>query len=141
MSSFSLHKNQHTKSMVSKPYQQEINKPPRQFCDYMNGVDNRFSDISRLYLDGMSMDDVKYLRADDFISLVPDDQYRHKMLMTIMVRRYLYKHEEPCSNSNFCTKNDNHTCDNISSYSTQSCPCNACKFYESESDIKSSDNI
>ncbi len=110
MNHFSSHKN--GRSMVSKPHQHEINKPPRQFCDYMNGIDNRFSEVSRLYLDGMSMDDVKYLRADDFISLVPEDQYRHKMIMTVMVRRYLYRHDDSCSS---CSKNNiNDSCSSCS---------------------------
>jgi hypothetical protein len=101
-------------SMVHRPIHSEINKPPRQFCDYMNGTDNRFSEICRLYLDGMSMDDVKYLREDDFISLVPKDQYKHKMLMIIMIRRYLYRHDETCSCSScvrkICKNNDSNFC-------------------------------
>lgn len=146
MSNFSYHKNQNGRSisMVSKPYQHEINKAPRQFCDYMNGVDNRFSEIARLYLDGMSMDDVRHLRADDFISLVPKDQYRHKMLMTIMVRRYLYKHDESCTCS--CTKNNTHastSCISTLHDNVSMCHCNACESneFECDSDIKSNDNI
>ena len=57
----------------------------------MNSVSGRFSDICHLYLDGLSMDDVKYLKPDDLIAIVPEHQHNHKLLMTIMVRRYLYE--------------------------------------------------
>lgn len=91
MSNYSTHKQQVRKPGVSKQIQQELDKAPRQFNDYMNSINGRFSEICNIYLDGLSMDDVKYLKPDDFIELVPENQHKHKLLMTIMVRRYLYR--------------------------------------------------
>ena len=76
---------------VYRPYQHELGKVPGQFNDYINGVSNRFCEICNLYLDGLSMDDICYLRPEDLIDLIPRDQHRHRLLMTIMVRRYLYR--------------------------------------------------
>lgn len=67
---------------------------PNQFCDYMRTVNTRFNEICDLYLVGLSMDDVRYLTPMDLINLVPQTQYRHKLLMTIMVKRYLYREDE-----------------------------------------------
>jgi len=55
----------------------------------MNEEHNRFSEICRIYLGVLSMDDLKYLRPYDLINLVPKEKYDHKLLMTVMVRRYL----------------------------------------------------
>lgn len=90
-SSFSANKQQ-----VKKPIHQELDKAPRQFNDYMNSINGRFSEICRIYLDGLSVDDVKYLHPDDLIAIVPESQHNHKLLMTIMVRRYLYRPDEKC---------------------------------------------
>lgn len=136
MNNFSTHKYQKGKSMVSKPFQHEINKPPRQFCDYMNGVDNRFSEICRLYLDGMSMDDVKYLTPDDLVALVPKEQYRHRMLMTIMVRRYLYRIDDctdNCLNHNDCHCDTHHDTHSVDSYKCNNRNQNAYSHYDSMS--------
>lgn len=94
MSNFSAHKQRISRPSVSKPFQQEMDRVPRQFCDYMNEENCRFSEICKLYLDGLSMDDVRFLKPEDLISLVPCDHYKHKLLMTIMVRRYLYRPDE-----------------------------------------------
>lgn len=92
--SYHANKERIIKSSVSRPFQQDLDKAPRQFCEYMAGVNNRFNEICKLYLDGMSMDDVKFLKPDDLINLVPDGQFKHKLLMTIMVRRYLYRPDD-----------------------------------------------
>jgi len=78
-------------SMVMKPHHHELDRVPRQVSDFMNEQCNRFSEICKIYLEGMTIDDLCFMRPEDFINLVPDDQYRHKLLMTIMVRRYLFR--------------------------------------------------
>lgn len=90
---FNITKYTGTKTAVFKPYQQELEKIPRQFCDYMNETNNRFNEICTIYLDGMSIDDVAFMKPEDLINIVPPENYRHKLLMTIMVRRYLYNQE------------------------------------------------
>lgn len=125
MSNFSTHKQQVKRPAVYKSIHQELEKAPRQFNDYINSVSGRFSEISQLYLDGLSMDDVKYLKPEDLIALVPDNQHTHKLLMTIMVRRYLYRPDE-CGaiyckpekpNDTFTSNNDDNCslCSNSSS--------------------------
>lgn len=119
MSNFSAHKQRVSRPAVFKPFQQEMERVPRQFCDYMNEENSRFSEICKLYLDGLSMDDVRFLKPEDLISLVPHDHYKHKLLMTIMVRRYLYRPDD-CETV-YCKpgrsdvyEKDNESCDNRS---------------------------
>lgn len=77
---------------------------PNQVRDYMRGVNTRFNEICDIYLTGLSIDDLKYLCPIDLINLVPHEQYNHKLLMTIMARRYIYPNsckepkKEACSN-------------------------------------------
>jgi hypothetical protein len=84
--------------------QQANGRLPNQFSDYMNQQTTRFSDICKLYLEGMTMDDIKYLTPEDLINLVPSNQYQHKLLMTIMVRRHLSclfdSNNTTCENNN-----------------------------------------
>ncbi len=125
MSNFSAHKQRVVRPAVFKPFQQEMDRVPRQFCDYMNEENCRFSEICKLYLEGLSMDDVRYLKPEDLITLVPRDHYKHRLLMTIMVRRYLYRPEgcetmycKPCRTDTFDSdvrSNDNKSCDSWSS--------------------------
>lgn len=75
---------------VHKPSKYEKEKVPRQICDFMSEKNTRFTEICKIYLDGMSLDDLPFLTAEDLINLVPSNQYKHRLLMTIMVRRYLY---------------------------------------------------
>jgi len=68
------------------------------FCEYMKCVirDDRFNEICYLYLKGMLLDDLKYMHPEDLINIVPPTQYQHKLLMSIMVRRYLCSDDEMC---------------------------------------------
>lgn len=100
-----------------------MNEAPDQFCDYVALCSgNRFEEICNLYLKGMTMDDVKYMKAEDLIDLVPPEQYNHKLLMSILVRRYIFNldcpNEPPCcetektdSYENKCSNCD-HVCAN-----------------------------
>lgn len=92
--SFRSYKQMTNDPLVLKPYQHELDRVPRQFSDYMNEQCTRFSEICKIYLEGMTLDDVCYMKPDDFINLVPREQYRHKLLMMIMVRRYLFRPHE-----------------------------------------------
>lgn len=64
---------------------------PHDFCDYMKAINTRFDDICNTYLQGLTLDDIQYLEPEDYINLVPQDKYKDKLLMTIMVRRYIYE--------------------------------------------------
>ena len=64
---------------------------PYLFCDFMKKVNTRFYDVCQLYLKGLTIDDIRFLKPEDLINLVPPTQYHHKLMMTIMVRRYLYR--------------------------------------------------
>lgn len=102
------------KPSVISPIQHEIERVPDRFCDFMNEEHNRFSEICKIYLGVLSMDDLKYLKPHDLINLVPKEKYDHRLLMTIMVRRYL-SHLCPCDDknekNNKCSK-CNHSCYN-----------------------------
>ncbi len=129
MNNVTTHNHRSNKSMVFKPYQQELDKPPRQFSDYMTEENNRFCEICKLYLDGMSLDDIKYLKPEDFINLVPPDHFKHRLLMTIMVRRYLFRHDA----HDHCNPNDNdkdgrdYKCDNCDHVCTNPDCTHSCK--------------
>ena len=123
------------KSSIHSPEHDKLIEPPELFCDYMKTISSRFNEICELYLSGLSIDDVCFLKSKDLINLVPDNQHKHKLLMTIMVRRYLYPKDDSCIvndiNSKKCKdsygdveyscdsckhscydKNCNHCCDN-----------------------------
>lgn len=117
--SFNAYKQRVLRPVVCRPYQHELEKPPRQFCDFMNETNNRFCEICKIYLDGMSMDDVSYLKPEDLINLVPPENYRHKLLMTIMVRRYLYRRDDLTNGFD----NSDNMSDNASIASTHSTCC------------------
>ena len=69
----------------------------------------------------MSMDDIKYMRPEDLINLVPPEQFRHKLLMTILVRRYIFNDLDNQSDNDSRISNvSKHTND---SSSTCYCSC------------------
>jgi hypothetical protein len=59
--------------------------------DYMRKADTRFTEICELYLENMTIDDLKYCHPNDLIGLVPNEQHAHKLLMIVMIRRYLFR--------------------------------------------------
>lgn len=111
------------RSTINKPHHYEIKEVPNQLCDYITSCNgNRFDEICSIYLKGLSMDDVKYLKPEDLIDIVPPEQHKHKLLMTILVRRYIFNDkcdtydsdfelESYSSNINRCSK-CNHVCYN-----------------------------
>jgi len=104
------------KTSVSKPISQDVQKVPRQISDYISLKSNRFVEICTIYLDGMSMDDLPYLNPEDLIGLVPSNQYQHKLLMTILTKRYLY-------NGTRDKKKKDSKCSDQSDRSEDSCDC------------------
>lgn len=83
--------NRHTQVISKTEKKCEI--LPHDFCNYMKAINTRFDDICETYLQGLTIDDIKYLEPEDYINLVPQDKYKDKLLMTIMVRRYIYDDE------------------------------------------------
>jgi hypothetical protein len=83
-------KSKTTITTITRNECKDYDKLPGQFCDYMKSVNTRFTDICTKYLTGLTMDDIKYLKPEDFICLVPSEKYSEKLLMTIMVRKYIF---------------------------------------------------
>ena len=88
-------------SCIKSPYQQACERLPRQFCDFINEKTTRFNEICKIYLDGLTIDDMAHMSASDYINLVPPSQYKHKLLMTIMVKRYIF-----CNDTDSCNGTD-----------------------------------
>lgn len=110
-----------SRSAIINPVKHELDRVPRQFSDYMNEKSTRFSEICKLYLEGMTVDDVEFMKPEDLINIVPPEQYKHKLLMSIMVRRYLcgqsYDNDicdkyDDCSKKEFACDKCNHVCTN-----------------------------
>lgn len=120
MSNFSIHKQTKVKPTVMKPIHLELNQVPERFCDYMNRENSRFSEICSLYLGAMSMDDIRFLKPKDLIDLVPQNHYEHKLLMTIMVRRYLYKFND-CDAESINPLSDNVSIDSRAHFVCDKC--------------------
>lgn len=120
----------HHRPTVIKPFQQEIERVPERFCDYMNESNSRFNEICRIYLNCLSIDDIKYLEPTDLINLVPHDQYEHKLLMTIMVRRYLYRnHLDDKDDKNDKDDKTEYSCDKCSHSCSNSSCTHSCDDY------------
>ena len=75
---------------------QEIIKTPSALSEYLAQENNRFTELS-MYVDGISIDDLQYLKPKDLINLVPKEKHKHKLLMSVLVRRYLYRECEVSS--------------------------------------------
>lgn len=102
----SSHKPSHTRTNIINRQSQYVDFVPNQLCEFIELEHNRFSEICKLYLQGLSIDDIAYLEPQDLINIVPESQYKHKLLMTILVRRYIYK-----SKCKTCTENGKIYCD------------------------------
>lgn len=75
---------------VIKADQYKAERLPCQVSDYMEQYGTRFSEICKIYLEGMTIEDIKFLKEEDLINLVPSQNIKHKLLMIILVRRYLF---------------------------------------------------
>jgi hypothetical protein len=67
---------------------------PEQVADYIANADTRFSEVAHLYLDGLTIRDLQFMQPEDLINIVPPPQHNHKLLMSILVRRYLFRDED-----------------------------------------------
>ena len=83
MNNFAAYKQRVGKTAVFKASQLEIDRAPRQFCDYMNDVNNRFNEICKIYLKGMSIDDESFLN----IPIMPKLKYVINPIALIMDRK------------------------------------------------------
>ena len=110
--SYQRYKNNNLKSDIMKRSLSESQKLPEQFTDYMRGTDTRFCEISEIYLKDLTICDLKYLKPEDLIGLVPDEQYNHKLLMSIMVRRYLFRDDSDCDSSDSSSDESDNISDN-----------------------------
>lgn len=93
------------KSHIVSHNTHESNKVPNQLSEYLAKENNRFCELC-MYFDGLCMDDIKFLKPRDLINLVPYESYRHRLLMTILVRRYLFR-ECGSSSSSSCDESEN----------------------------------
>jgi hypothetical protein len=94
MSNYNRYKQSNLNPAVIRGSQSDSLRLPEQFTDYMKGADTRFDEVCELYLRCLTIDDLRYLKPDDLINLIPQNQHKHKLLMTIMVRKYLYRHDD-----------------------------------------------
>jgi len=78
------------KSSIKSRSDHEILIPPGALSEYLAQENNRFVELC-IYFDGLCIDDIKYLKPHDLINLVPFERYRHRLLMTVLVRRYLFR--------------------------------------------------
>lgn len=72
----------------------EAARLPEQVCDYIKLADTRFDEVARLYLEGLTISDLQFMQPEDLICVVPPPQYNHKLLMSILVRRYLFRDDD-----------------------------------------------
>lgn len=92
----------------------ECRKLPNQFVDFITCEDTRFNEICEIYLQELTMCDIPYLKPKDLINLVPPTQYNHKLLMSILVRKYIFV--DCCNNCDkkcdgMCNKKYDKKCD------------------------------
>lgn len=57
------------------------------YCDDIS----RFKIIIDEYLSKLEEKDLDFITGEDLINLVPSDNYKHKLLMIILIKRYLKK--------------------------------------------------
>lgn len=99
MNNYTKSKYKKRTASIMKPCETETKCVPNEFCKYMDSICSRFNEICKIYLKGLSIDDIKYLQPNDLICLVPPENYEHKLLMTIMAKRYLFRNDDCCCSS------------------------------------------
>lgn len=97
------------------------------FIDYIKCADSRFDEICDLYLNCITVEDIEYMKPEDFICLVPEEQIKHKQLMTILVRRYIFDCDDTCDlqeqiNTIVECEKDNFSSDSSDSDNCKKCP-------------------
>lgn len=65
-----------------------------QVADYIRQADTRFDEVAHMYLEGLTISDLQYMHPEDLINVVPPEHYSHRLLMSILVRRYLFRDDD-----------------------------------------------
>jgi hypothetical protein len=94
MSNYHSHKQSRLRSGLIPRSEAEAARLPEQVADYISLADTRFDDIAHLYLNGLTVTDLQYMEPEDLINVVPPGQHEHKLLMSILVRRYLFRDDD-----------------------------------------------
>lgn len=94
MSTYHRYKQSKLRSNLIPRSDAEAARLPEQVADYISRADTRFDEVAHLYLDGMTINDLQFMQPEDLINVVPPAQYRHKLLMSILVRRYLFRDDD-----------------------------------------------
>lgn len=124
----SYHRYKHTKlrSNLIPKSDAEASRLPEQVADFISQADTRFDEVARLYLEGLTIMDLQFMQSEDLINIVPPEQYRHRLLMSILVRRYLFRDDdEDCIPDFIQPLKDtvNSECHSYSSYSRNRKKC------------------
>jgi hypothetical protein len=90
-----------SQTAIGKQFHLEMEKAPRQLSCYVKEINSRFGEICDLYLDGISLDDMPYLKPEDLIDLVPKRHTKHRCHMLVLVRRYLFPNNDNFGFSRF----------------------------------------
>lgn len=91
MSKFNRNKQSRLRSGLIPRSEAEAARLPEQVADYISLADTRFDEVAHLYLDGLTINDLQFMQPEDLINVVPPVNHKHKLLMSILVRRYLFR--------------------------------------------------
>lgn len=94
MSNYKRYKESKLNQSVISELEAGAKELPEQLADYMKLADTRFTEICDLYLKCLTIHDLKFMQPEDLICLVPEEQYKHKLLMTVLVRKYLFRDDD-----------------------------------------------
>ena len=94
MSNYKRYKESKLNQSVVDDLKNSASDLPEQLSDYMKCADTRFTEICDLYLQCLTIHDLKFMQPEDLICLVPPEQYKHKLLMTVLVRKYLFRDDD-----------------------------------------------
>ena len=83
-----------TNSNLVSRFSADAQRLPEQVADYICLADSRFDEVAKLYLEGLTISDLQFMQPEDLICVVPPDQHRHKLLMSILARRYLFRDDD-----------------------------------------------
>lgn len=146
MSSYHRYKQRQLNPAIMNQSTADSRRLPEQFVDYMKAADTRFSEICEIYLECLTIDDIRFMEPEDFINLIPDEQFKHKLLMTIMVRKYLFRDDnDPTRSEVLGTLRDNVDVDvdvddndvNDSDSSSERCSCHRHRSRHDKCDCRS----
>ena len=94
MSNYQRYKQTKIRSHLIPRSDADASRLLEQVADYIRQADTRFDEVARLYLEGLTISDLQFMHPEDLINVVPPDHYQHRLLMSILVRRYLFRDED-----------------------------------------------